>query len=106
MIDTADLAILETYAESTNPVERGFVEEIRRLHDEADDVATLRARVEDLEEELDAVKSELRDATEEVETLTSDVVAAKAAWSEVASERSAAESRLEEFKTSLRELLA
>lgn len=84
MIDTADLAILETYADAMDPVERELLAEVRRLHDEAEDVAVLEEKVLGLEDELEDLKSQLEEAREEVKDLerllseeTRDLEAAK-----------------------------
>jgi septal ring factor EnvC (AmiA/AmiB activator) len=105
MIDTADLAVLETYTDAMNPVERGLVEEVRRLHGAAKDVASLEGKVLELEEELESVKSELRDSEEEVERLSRDLEAANAHELESERAKTVAEEKLAELKTELRQLL-
>lgn len=69
MIDTADLAILETYSDTMNPVERGLVEELRTLFDERESVASLEAKIEELEGELDNARAATENAEDQVRDL-------------------------------------
>lgn len=73
MIDTADLAILETYADAMDPVERELLAEVRRLHDEAEDVAVLEEKVLGLEDELKDLKSQLEEARAEAREEVKDL---------------------------------
>jgi chromosome segregation ATPase len=106
IFDSADMAILETYTDRMNPVELGLVEEVRRLHDEAEEIEELRAKVEGLEEELSDAKSRLDDAQEEVEDLQWKLDAAESAARQSEQAHEFATRALDELKTSIRELVS
>lgn len=106
MIDTADLAILETYADSMNPVERGLLDEVRRLRDEAKGVAELEGKVLALEDDLAIRGSEVSNAEHEVEELKATIAALSTAKEQAIAERAAAEGELEELKARMREVIS
>lgn len=105
-MDAADIAILETYADSMSPVEKGLLDEVRRLFDEVERLEPFETRAEELEEELAAAKSDADDLQEEVEGLEKRLETARE--NELESDRkcTVAECALEDLKASIRGLCA
>lgn len=105
MLDTADLAILETYADRMNPVELRLVEEVRRLHDEAEESEHLRAKLEQVEEELEDTKGQLSDKEEEVADLERKLDAAESGARDAENARNEARRELNVLRARLLEVL-
>ena len=75
MIDTADLAVLETQTDVMNDVERELLAEVRRLTDDAQNVAALEGKILELEGERDDARSDLDDARNEIRRLEAEQAA-------------------------------
>lgn len=112
-LDTADIAILETYEAQMNPVELGLLGEVRRLRaeneylsKECDEVVPLRERVDELEGELTDLQGEIAEAQGEVEELKKKLSSAEDESEQHQGERLACARQLEDLKTAIRELVS
>lgn len=109
MLNAADIAILETYRDNMNAVERGLLDELIRLRDENERNEDLEEKVNALEDQLAEAQEEASDAKDEVTRLEADAVSLREEIivlrdHELEADRrcSVAEDRLEDLKSSMR----
>lgn len=105
-MDAADLAILETYADSMNAVERDLLSEVRRLFDRVEELEPLEARNVELVQELDATRESRDDADEEIEQLGRQLAALEAERDDALTRANRAENALDDLKAALRGLVS
>lgn len=104
-MDAADLAILETYADSMNDVEKKLLEEVRRLFDEVERLEPFEDRVVELGRELSDANEQLEAANEEIEELGRQIEALEEERDHALGRVTAAENALDDLKAAVRGLV-